>query len=56
VLLGGTFMAVATLCDSAYAVLVGRLGLKLSGRRMRLVSRLSGGLLVGGGLWLARAR
>ena len=56
VLLGATFMAVATLCDGAYAVLVGRLGLALSGRRIRLVSRLSGGLLVGGGIWLALAR
>ena len=56
VLLGAIFMAVATLCDGAYAVLVGRLGLALSGRRVRLASRLSGGLLVGGGLWLALAR
>jgi homoserine/homoserine lactone efflux protein len=56
VLLGATFMAVATLCDGAYAVLVGRLGLALSGRRVRLMSRLSGGLLVGGGVWLALAR
>ena len=56
VLLGAIFMAVATLCDGAYAVLVGRLGLVLSGRRVRLASRLSGGLLVGGGLWLALAR
>ena len=56
VLLGAIFMAVATLCDGAYAVLVGRLGLALSGRRIRLVSRLSGGLLVGGGIWLALAR
>src|SRR5947207_2085556 len=37
VLLGATFMAVATLCDGAYAVLVGRLGLVLSGRGVRLV-------------------
>ncbi len=50
------FMAVATLCDGAYAVLVGKLGLALSGRRVRLVSRVSGGLLIGGGIWLALAR
>ena len=56
VLLGATFMAVATLCDGAYAVLVARLGLALSGRGVRLASRLSGGLLVGGGIWLALAR
>jgi len=56
VLLGATFMAVATLCDGAYAVLVARLGLALSGRGVRLASRLGGGLLVGGGIWLALAR
>jgi homoserine/homoserine lactone efflux protein len=56
VVLGATFMAVATLCDGAYAVLVGRLGLTLSRSRVRLVSRLSGGLLIGGGVWLALAR
>jgi threonine/homoserine/homoserine lactone efflux protein len=56
VLLGAIFMVVATLCDGAYAVLVGKLGLALSGGRVRLVSRLSGGLLVGGGIWLALAR
>ena len=50
------FMAVATLCDGVYAVLVGKLGLALSGRRVRLASRLSGGLLIGGGIWLALAR
>src|SRR2546423_221953 len=52
VLLGATFMAVATLCDGAYAVLVGKLGLALSGRGARLVSRLSGGIVMGGGIWL----
>jgi len=56
VLLGATFMAVATLCDGAYAVLVGKLGLALSGRGARLVSRLSGGIVMGGGIWLALAR
>ena len=56
VLLGATFMAVATLCDGAYAVLIGRLGLALSGRRIPLISRLSGGVLIGGGIWLALAR
>jgi threonine/homoserine/homoserine lactone efflux protein len=56
VLLGATFMAVATLCDGAYAVLVGRLGVALSASRVRLASRLSGGILIGGGIWLALAR
>ena len=49
-------MAVATLCDGAYAVLVGRLGLALSDRGVRLVSRLSGAVMMGGGVWLALAR
>jgi homoserine/homoserine lactone efflux protein len=51
--LGVTAMAVALLSDGAYAVLTGRAGAFLSRRKVRLVSRLSGGFLIGGGLWLA---
>src|SRR5204863_353785 len=40
VLLGATFMAIVGLCDAAYAVLVGKMGLALSKRRVRLVSNL----------------
>jgi homoserine/homoserine lactone efflux protein len=56
VLLGATFMAVATLCDGAYAVLVGKFRLMLSGRQMRYLSNSSGALLISGGIWLALMR
>jgi threonine/homoserine/homoserine lactone efflux protein len=56
VLLGLTAMAVALVSDGAYAVLTGRAGVLLSRQRIRLVSRLSGGFLIGGGIWLALTR
>jgi threonine/homoserine/homoserine lactone efflux protein len=56
VLLGVTAMAVALVSDGAYAVLTGRAGALLSRSRVRLVSRLSGAFLIGGGLWLAFTR
>jgi threonine/homoserine/homoserine lactone efflux protein len=56
VLLGATAMATAFLTDGAYAVLTGRAGTFLSKRRVRLLSRLSGGCLIAGGLWLAVTR
>jgi threonine/homoserine/homoserine lactone efflux protein len=49
-------MAAALLTDGAYAVLIGRAGAFLSRSRVRLVSRVSGGLLIGGGIWLALTR
>jgi len=52
-LLGGTFMIVATLLDGTYAVLAGRAGQLLTGARIRLLERLSGTLLISGGIWLA---
>jgi threonine/homoserine/homoserine lactone efflux protein len=55
-ILGVTAMATAAIFDSAYAVLTGRARALLSPPRVRLVSRLSGGFLIGGGLWLALAR
>jgi homoserine/homoserine lactone efflux protein len=55
-LLGITAMVIALLSDGAYAVLVGRAGVLLSRKRVRLVSRLSGACLIGGGLWLALTR
>jgi threonine/homoserine/homoserine lactone efflux protein len=54
--LGITAMVIALFSDGAYAVLTGRAGAFLSKRRLRLVSRLSGGFLIGGGLWLALRR
>jgi homoserine/homoserine lactone efflux protein len=56
VLLGVTAMAIALVSDGAYAVLTGRAGAFLSKKRIRLVSRLSGGFLIGGGIWLALTR
>ena len=53
VLLGVTAMAVAAVSDGAYAVLTGRAGQWLSKSRIRVVSRVSGCFLVGGGIWLA---
>jgi homoserine/homoserine lactone efflux protein len=55
-LLGVTAMAVALVTDGAYAVLAGGAGRLLSRSRVRLVSRLSGGFLIGGGIWLALTR
>jgi threonine/homoserine/homoserine lactone efflux protein len=49
-------MVVALFSDGAYAVLTGRAGVLLSRNRVRLVSRLSGVCLIGGGLWLALTR
>ena len=56
VLLGVTAMVLATTFDSLYAVLSGRARTLLTPERVRLVSRLSGGFLIGGGVWLAFAR
>ena len=56
ILLGLTAMAVALLSDGAYAVLTGRAGAFLSRKRIRIVSRVSGGFLIGGGIWLALTR
>ena len=55
-LLGITAMVIALLSDGAYAVLIGRAGVLLSRKRVRLVSRLSGACLIGGGVWLALTR
>jgi threonine/homoserine/homoserine lactone efflux protein len=56
VMLSLTAMAVALVSDGAYAVLTGRAGALLSRSRVRLVSRLSAGFLIGGGIWLALTR
>jgi homoserine/homoserine lactone efflux protein len=54
-LLAVTFLVVAVILDSAWALLAGRLrGLLLAHARLR--NRLTGGLLVGAGLGLALAR
>lgn len=55
-LLGLTAMAVATTFDSLYAVLTGRARVLLTPARVKFVSRISGGFLIGGGIWLAFTR
>lgn len=55
-ILGGTAMVTAAIFDTIYAVTAGRAGALLSRARVRLVSRISGGFLIGGGLWLALTR
>jgi homoserine/homoserine lactone efflux protein len=56
VLLGFTAMTVATIFDSLYAILTGRARALLTPERVKLVSRISGGFLIGGGIWLALSR
>jgi len=56
VFLGLVFMAVATVFDGIYAVLAGRAGRLLSAARGQLMRRISGGFLMGGGVWLATLR
>jgi threonine/homoserine/homoserine lactone efflux protein len=55
-MLGVTFMVIAGMTDAAYALLAGRARLFFSARRTRLVSRISGGCMIGGGVWLALTR
>ncbi len=54
--LGATFMVVATILDSAYAFASGGAGTWLTGRNVRIVERISGSCLIGGGVWLAFSR
>jgi threonine/homoserine/homoserine lactone efflux protein len=56
VLLGSTAMACAAVTDGAYAVLAGGARSMISKSRVRLVSRIGGVCLMGGGVWLALAR
>ena len=54
--MGVTAMVISAISDSLYALASGRAGRALSARRVRLLSRLSGGCLIGGGVWLAVSR
>ncbi len=54
--LGAIFMMIATICDSAYAFLAGGAGKMLTRNRVKLVERISGTVLIGGGVWLATLR
>src|SRR6201990_2454896 len=55
-LLGVTFMVTAAMTDAVYALLADRARKFFSARRTRLVSRISGGFMIGGGIWLALTR
>src|SRR5438445_12181939 len=55
-LLGFTFMVTGAVTDSVYAVLAGRARRFFSAKRTRLLSRLSGGFMIGGGIWLSLSR
>src|SRR3954454_892204 len=55
-LLGATFMITGAITDSIYALLAGRARLFFSASRTRLLSRVSGGFIIGGGVWLALVR
>lgn len=55
-LLGVTFMVIAGMTDALYAVLAGRARSFFSVRRTKALSRLSGGFMIGGGVWLALTR
>ncbi len=55
-LLGATFMVIAAMTDGMYALLSGRARQIFSSRRTRLMSRISGGFMIGGGIWLALTR
>lgn len=56
VLLGVTFLVIEIMGDSVYALLAGRARLWISQSRQRLIDRISGVLLIGGGMWLAMIR
>lgn len=56
VLLGGTFMVLAFLLDGLFALAAGKTGSLLSRHNVRLLERISGTCLIGGGVWLALAR
>jgi len=56
VLYGAIFMVVATIFDGCYAILAGSAGSLLSRKRIRIVERIAGTCLIGGGVWLALSR
>ena len=56
VVMGVTAMIFAAVSDGTYALLAGRAGRMLSAGRVKLCRAISGGFLIGGGLWLAFSR
>lgn len=55
-ILGGIFMIVATVFDTLYVLLASKAGRALTQSRVRLVEKLSGSLLIAGGVWMAVLR
>jgi homoserine/homoserine lactone efflux protein len=55
-IMGATAISIAAVSDVLYAILVGGAGRRISGTAVKWFSRASGGVLIGGGLWLALTR
>ena len=55
-IMGITAMFFGAVSDSTYALAAARAGRALSAKRFRMLTRICGGFLVGGGLWLAFSR
>ena len=55
-IMGVTAIVVASISDGLYAILVGGAGRRMSQQLSRWLSRVSGGILIGGGVWLALTR
>jgi threonine/homoserine/homoserine lactone efflux protein len=53
IVLGLIFMLIASASDSMYAILAGRMRHLLSAARVKVVSRISGAVLICGGIWLS---
>jgi homoserine/homoserine lactone efflux protein len=51
-ILGVTFMAIAAIGDTSYALAAGRAGAWLSRKRIRAIEIISGSFLVGGAAWM----
>ena len=52
-IMGVTAIIVAAISDGLYAILVGGAGRRITERQVKWISRVTGGVLVGGGVWLA---
>jgi homoserine/homoserine lactone efflux protein len=55
-IMGATAIVVAVISDGLYAVLMGGAGRRITRRQIKWLSRVSGGVLIGGGVWLALTR
>jgi len=56
ILLGATAIATAAVTDGGYAILTGRARSLLTSARVKMISKVSGVFLIGGGVWLALTR